>query len=202
LFNVTDVTATTFLLTVTAQVAVLSPAAAVMVAEPSATAVTIPEDDTVATEGFELLHVTVLSVALSGLTVATSVSLSPSVKDSALLFNVTDVTATTFLLTVTAQVAVLSPAAAVMVAEPSATAVTIPEDDTVATEGLELLHVTLLSVALSGLTVTTSVSLSPSFKDKDVLFSLMDVTCTDAGVSGLHEVHASTTAAKRKSKSE
>ena len=176
-----DVTATTFLLTVTEHVADLSPAVAVMVAVPSLMAVTRPDASTVATEVFVLLHVTVLSVALSGLTVATSVSLSPSFRDKDVLFSAMDVTATTFLLTVTEHVADLSPAFAVMVAVPSLMAVTRPDASTVATEVFVLLHVTVLSVALSGLTVATSVSLSPSFRDKDVLFSAIDVTETTKG---------------------
>ena len=176
-----DVTATTFLLTVTEHVADLSPAVAVMVAVPSLMAVTRPDASTVAMEVFVLLHVTVLSVALSGLTVATSVSLSPSFRDKDVLFSAMDVTATTFLLTVTEHVADLSPAVAVMVAVPSLMAVTRPDASTVAMEVFVLLHVTVLSVALSGLTVATSVSLSPSFKDKDVLFSAIDVTGTTKG---------------------
>ena len=152
-----------------------------MVAVPSLMAVTRPDASTVATEVFVLLHVTVLSVALSGLTVATSVSLSPSFRDKDVLFSAMDVTATTFLLTVTEHVADLSPALAVMAAVPSAMAVTRPDASTVAMEVFELLHVTVLSVALSGLTVATSVSLSPSFRDKDVLFSAIDVTGTTKG---------------------
>ena len=58
--------------TVTLQVAVLSPAFAVIVASPSATAVTLPVASTVATAGLSLVQVTVLSVALSGATVAFS----------------------------------------------------------------------------------------------------------------------------------
>ena len=60
-----DVTGITFLLTVTWQVADLLPAVEVIVAVPSATAVTVPFD-TVATEVFELDHVTVLFVAFAG----------------------------------------------------------------------------------------------------------------------------------------
>ena len=71
-----DVTGITFLLTVTWQVADLLPAVAVIVAVPSATAVTVPFD-TVATEVFELDHVTVLFVAFEGCTVAVKVPVFP-----------------------------------------------------------------------------------------------------------------------------
>ena len=64
--------------TVTVQVAVLSPTLAVMVAVPLPTAVTLPLASTVATEVLELDQVTLLSVAFSGSTVATSVEVPPT----------------------------------------------------------------------------------------------------------------------------
>ena len=67
----------------------------------------------------------------------------------------------TDIFTVTAQVAVLfdpSAALAVMVALPLDTAVTKPVLLTVATDGLLLLHITLLLVAFSGVTVAVSCS--------------------------------------------
>ena len=69
--------ATAFGLTVTLHVAVLSPAEAEIVVSPTASAVMTPFS-TVATEGFELFQVTVLSVASSGNTVAVSVAVLPS----------------------------------------------------------------------------------------------------------------------------
>ena len=75
------------------------------------------------------------------------------------------VTATLAFDTVTVQVAVLFPAFAVIVAVPAATAVTLPPL-TVAIFVLLLLHVTVLSVALLGLTVAVSVVLSPVFKER------------------------------------
>ena len=60
-----------------AHVAVLSPALAVMVADPAATPVTRPPA-TVATPLSDELQVTVLSVALSGVTVAVSVTVAPT----------------------------------------------------------------------------------------------------------------------------
>ena len=79
--------------TVTSHVARFSPAFAVMTAAPSLTAVTLPSLSTVATVSSELLQVTVLSVASSGLTVATSVSLSPSESINSFLFSEIEVTA-------------------------------------------------------------------------------------------------------------
>ena len=64
-------------ITMTVQVAVLSPAFAVTIAVPWATAVTLPFASTVATDELLEDQVTVLSVALSGFTVAVSVRVSP-----------------------------------------------------------------------------------------------------------------------------
>ncbi len=67
-------------MTVTAHVAFLAPSlvVTVIVAEPAAFAVTTPEEETVATEVLLDDHVTVLSVALDGLTVAVRVFVSPT----------------------------------------------------------------------------------------------------------------------------
>ena len=158
--------------TVTAQVAALSPALAVMVAEPTFLAVTTPSL-TVATEASEVVQVTVLSVASSGLTVAVRVTVSPAFREALVLSRVTEVTwvATT----VTAQVAVLSPALAVMVAEPTFFAMTMPSL-TVATEASEVLQVTVLSVASSGLTVAVRVTVSPAFRDVSDMSILISST--------------------------
>ena len=123
----------------------------------------------------EVDQVTVLSVALSGLTVAVSVSASPSTNSTDVLLSSTDSTAMTFLATTTLQVADLSPAFAVIVASPSLTAVTLPLS-TVAIAASEVDQVTVLSVALSGLTVAVSVSASPSTNSTDVLLSTTDST--------------------------
>ena len=61
------------------QVAVQPPAFAVMAAVPSAIAVTVPFRSTTAMVGLLEDQVTVLFVALSGLTVAVMVPISPSV---------------------------------------------------------------------------------------------------------------------------
>ena len=172
----TDSTATVFFLTVTSQAAVLSPALAVIVAVPSLTAVTTPPS-TVATSGSDEVQVTVLSVALSGFTVATRVAEPPSVSSSSVLSSSTDSTAMTFFSTVTLQVAVLSPALAVIVAVPSLTAVIFPPS-TVATAGSDDDQLTVLSVASSGLTVAVIVSDSPSVSVSSDLDSVTELTST------------------------
>ena len=88
--------------TVTRHSALLPPSAVVtlIVVVPDFTALTVPLL-TVATEVLELVHDTFLFVALDGETVAVSVSLSPSVRVSVLLFSFTDVTPMTLAFTVT-----------------------------------------------------------------------------------------------------
>ena len=70
-------------------------------------------------------------------------------------------------------------ASALMVVVPLETAVTFPSASTVATEVSEEVHLMVLSAALEGLIVTTSVSSSPSFKVKYVLFNDMLLTGTE-----------------------
>ena len=89
LFSVTEVTSVAT--TVIWHVAVLSPAFAVMVAVPTFFAVTTPFE-TVATVWSDVVHVTVLSVASSGFTVAVKVTVSPALSDAVVLFKVTEVT--------------------------------------------------------------------------------------------------------------
>ena len=125
-------------------------------------------------------------MAFSGLIVAARVISSPSVISSEVLSRVTDVTATNLPFTVTAQVAVLPPAFAVMVAEPSFTAVTTPSL-TVATAVLEELQVTVLSVALLGLTVAVMLEVSPSSRVSEVGFTEMDETGIVLSSWGLQE---------------
>ena len=137
---------------VTVHLASLLPAFAVITASPPAIAVTLPVWSTLAILALLLLHVTVLSVALSGVTLAIKVSEAPLTKGSSLLLRDMDSTGTTFFFTVTAQVADLPPQEAVIVAVPSFRVVTRPSA-TVATFSLLLLQVTVLSVASSGFTV-------------------------------------------------
>ena len=174
LSRVTEVTAMKDGRTVTVHLADLSPAFAVIVAVPALTAFTLPFV-TVATEVFDEVQVTVLSVAFSGMTVAVRTASSPSVSSSSDLSNHIEVTGMTFALTVTAHVAVLSPALAVMVAVPALRAFTLPSV-TVATVASDEVQVTVLSVALSGLTVAVRVVSSPSVRVNVVLSSVTEVT--------------------------
>ena len=88
--------------TVISQVADLSPAIAVMVAEPTFTAVTTPSL-TVAMLASDVDHVTVLSVASDGETVAVRVTVSPAFRVAVVLSRVIDETSVGS--TVTSQVA-------------------------------------------------------------------------------------------------
>ena len=159
-------------ITVIEHVALWSPALAVMMAVPTLMAVTTPLF-TVTTDASEVVQVTVLSVASSGLTVAVRVTVSPAWREALVLSRVTLVTGVAT--TVTAQVALLSPALAVMVAEPTFLAVTTPLL-TVAAEASEVVQVTVLSVASSGLTVAVRVTVSPAFREALVLSSVILVT--------------------------
>ena len=87
--------------------------------------------------------------------------------------------------TVTAQLAVLPPSfvVAVMVADPALTPVTAPFGDTVAIEALLLLHVTSLFVALAGVMAGVRVSVAPTARVVEVLFS--DTPVTAMAVGGL-----------------
>ena len=97
------------------------------------------------------------------------------------------------LVTVTVQVAVLLfTVVAVIVAVPSATAVTLPLEETVATEVLFDFHVTVLSVAFEGATVAVSVDVPPTSRLSDVLLSVTPVGLTvedvENGRIGVHIV--------------
>lgn len=89
--------------TVTVQVAHLPPAVAMMVVVPMPTAVTLPFWSTVAIFASPLVHVTVLSSAPAGSTVAVSCLVSSTTIDVAVSFSVTPETGS---FTVTVQVAV------------------------------------------------------------------------------------------------
>ena len=169
-------TGITFFSTVRAQVALLSPALAVMTAVPGAIALTTPLASTVATAVLELLQVTVLSVASAGVTVAVRVRLSPSTSVAEVWLRLMPLTGITFFSTVRAQVALLSPALAAMTAVPGAMALTRPLASTVAMAVLELLHVTVLSVASAGVTVAERVRLSPSTRVAEVWLRVIPET--------------------------
>ena len=171
----------------TVQVAVLPLlVVAVIVAVPPPIAVILPFA-TVATDWSELVHVTDLSVALLGKMVAVSVSLSSTSNVKEVLLSDTEVTSMISgagSLTVTLHVAVLPLlVVAVIVAVPLLTAVTLPFA-TVATDWAELVHVTLLSVALLGKTVAVSVSLSPTSNVKEVLLRVIETAATSVSSSG------------------
>ena len=146
---------------------------AVIVAVPAAFAVTNPLVDTVATLVLELVHVTVLLVALDGVIVAVNCDVFPTSKLSLVLFKLIPVTSTVFDDTFTVQVAVFPPAVAVIVVVPTPTATTAPLLSTVAIFDELLVHVIVLFVALDGVTVACSVALSPSIIDKLLLFKLI-----------------------------
>ena len=152
----------------------------VIFAEPSLTAVIIPALLTVATCVLSEDHLTVLFVALAGLTVAVIFSVFPS-------SNITEVLSTEipvgliilgFSATVTFTVAV-NPLTvlAVITAEPFPTPVIRPPL-TVATELLLDDHETVLYVAFAGLTVAVTASTFPSNNDTEVLFNFMLVGFT------------------------
>lgn len=103
--------------------------------------------------------------AFEGSTVAVSVEVAPTVRASVLLDILMSVTGTR---TVTVQVAFCPPeAVAVIIAVPGPTAVTLPPE-TVATEALEVVQATVLSVALDGLTVAVRVEEPPALRARDV----------------------------------
>ena len=160
--------------TVTLHSALTAPLKAVIMASPRAIAVTSPVALTVATDSSELLHVTLLSVASAGLTVAVSCNFSPTFNEDAVRFSSIDSTGVAT--TVTLHSVLTPPFEAVITASPSATAVTSPFALTVATDSSELLHVTLLSVASAGLTVAVSCTFSPTFSEEAVRFSSIDST--------------------------
>ena len=159
-------------ITVIEQVAVFSPAFAVIVAVPNFLAVTTPLE-TVAIVASDVVQITVLSVASLGLTVALRVTVSPTFREAKVLLMVTLVTGVAT--TVIEQVAVLSPALAVIVAVPNFLAVTTPLE-TVATVASDVVQVTVLSVASLGLTVALRVTVSPTFREADVLLRVTLVT--------------------------
>ena len=148
------------------------PALAVIVAVPTLIALTTPFS-TVATEASEVVQVTVLSVALLGLTVAVRVSLLPFSRISSVLFSDTDVAGTT---TVTMHSADTSPAVAVIVAVPAEIALTVPYESTYAMVASELLQLTVLSVALEGVTVAVRVWVWPTLRVVDDEFKLIPAT--------------------------
>ena len=167
------------LVTIMLQVAVFPPSfvLTVIVAEPGAIAVTVPEEETVATEVLLDDQERDLSVAFDGVTVAFKAFVSPSVIDRLVLSKLTPVTETFLVCTVIVQAAVFPPAFAVIVASPFFIAVMVPSL-TVATSLFEELHEIVLFVAFSGEIVGVRVSVSPSYKKIVDLFRVMEETST------------------------
>ena len=158
------------------------PDVAVIVVVPSATAVTNPADETVATDELDVTHVTVapeMMFPAASLTVATRVAVSPAeVKLRLVGARVTDWATW---LTVTVAVALTDPDVAVMVAVPSMTAVTSPAAETVATDELDVTHVTVAPEMMfppESLTVATRVAVSPA----DVKLRLVGESVIEAAV--------------------
>ena len=158
---------------------------AVMVAFPAETAVTAAVVDevpsTFATFSFEDVHVTLLSAASAGRTVAVRLRVSSAVSSALVLSRLTDSASITLSFTVTVQVAVFPlDVEAVMVAFPAETAVTAAVVDevpsTFATFSFEDVHVTLLSAASAGRTVAVRLRVSSA-----VSSALVCVSVTDAG---------------------
>ena len=91
-------------------------------------------------------------------------------------------------MTVTAAVALAAPEVAVIVAEPWATAVTAPEDETVATDAADVVHDTLAPLIVAplwSLTVAESCCVAPiNEKLRLVAESVIDVA-TGVGVVGV-----------------
>ena len=175
LFRETDSTGTALAVTVTLQKAVFPPSAveAIITIVPAETAVTLPLASTVATAVLLLVQLTALLVALSGLTVAMMVAVSPSARLRLVLSRVMDSTGTVVEETVTVQEAVLPPSFVVttITAVPGATAVTLPLASTVATAVLLLVQVTVLSVASLGLTVAIKLPVPPTLNDIELSFN-------------------------------
>ena len=123
--------------------------------EPADTPDTTPDEFTVATAVFTEDHVTALFVALDGNTVAVNDFVEP-------VFNVNDAgerltdAANTVIVNVHVAVKLPLTVVAVITALPPETAVTTPDELTVALAELEL-HVTVLLVAFDGATIAVNV---------------------------------------------
>lgn len=127
---------------VTGTDALAAPLVAVITALPVATALTTPLV-TVATDPFELLHVTLaplIAVPPASFTRAVSVSVAPTDEKDSVARLISNVAATWF--TVTDTAALAAPLDAHTVVSPCEAAEIVPADDTVATATFELVHTT------------------------------------------------------------
>ena len=137
-----------------------------IIAVPFATEVTSPPPDgTVAMNEFDVAHMTVapeITDPAASFTVAVSVAVSANEANERLVGD--SVTEDVTRVTVVVAVALAEPLVAVIVAVPSATAVTSPADDTVATDELDVAHVTVapeIVVPPASVTVGVSVAVAP-----------------------------------------
>ena len=161
-----------------------------IVAVPGATAVTFPVASTFAISSLSDFHVTALFVAFSGDIFAVRVASSPILIDFD-ASNSTPVTATTsspFSRTVISQTASTSPALAVIFDVPILSVVTFPFSTVATVLSLES-HVTVLSVAFSGVTVAVSSTVSPTVGVAEVLSSSTFSTLIMPSLAMLNSVH-------------
>jgi hypothetical protein len=146
-------------------VVLTEPDVAVIVAVPSATEVTSPEDDTVAIDELDVAHATVgpgIVLPPASFTVATKDAVSPMDVKLKLVGASSMLAAS--LATLTVAVANCEPTVAVIVAVPPDTPVTSPAGDTVATDELDVAHVTVgpgIVLPPASFTVATIVAVSP-----------------------------------------
>ena len=166
----------------TSHVAVLAPSVdvTVMFALPFETAVTTPLA-TVATEVLSEFHVTDLSVALFGKTVAVKTSMSPFsiVKVSLFKLTLSTWTVLSFALTLTIHVSLIvssSSLETVIVAVPADKALTFPRPLTIAMSSSEDDQLSFLFKAFSGRMVATRLSAPSSSKVISCLLSVTDLT--------------------------
>jgi len=182
-FTVIPVTWITY--TVTGHTAVKLPSTDVTVifVNPSEIAVTTPELLTDATAGLEECHVTFLLDASEGWTVAVRVTISPAFTLAEEGFTETPVTGIEDTMTCEAAASPFVVVAVITVV-PEETAVTCPEELTVATSVLPELHVTLGYEAFAGSTVAVSCCVPPGA-------SVADAGETVTPVTGIYFWHMS-----------
>ena len=166
-------------LTITLQLTLYLPSSVVAVikAVPTPTALTLPLLSTVAILVLLLDHITFLSFASLGRTVAIKFSNSPLFKLRTSLFNFISETEE---VTVTLQLALYLPSSVVAVikAVPTPIALTLPLLSTVATLESVLSHVTAKLVASLGEIIEFNLKEEPRFKFKELEFKIIPVTGT------------------------
>lgn len=156
----------------------MSPAVAVIIAQPPFIAEARPSLLTLTTFGLLDVQVTVLFVALEGITVAVRVAVWPSVRLSSVLSSVILVTGMVAAITDISQAATRPPSFVVadIVTDPILLAETLPLASTLAIEALVEAQEIDLSEALSGKIVAINVSVSPTVSVSDDLFREIEDT--------------------------